>query len=635
MKKERKVWAMTVIAFWLLAPNQTNAQQDSLKTINLKEFVVTATKFPKSLNETGKVLTVIDEEQLSRNAGKDVAQLLNEQAGIIINGAGSGLGKDRSFYLRGAKNEYTLILLDGVPLNDPSGFGGAFDLRLLNVDQIERIELLKGSQSTLYGSDAIAGVVNIITRKGGEKPVSARIGGSLGSYDALRGNANVFGKIEDVDYNVGYSRYSAKGFSEAEDNDKDDNVDFDKDAVEQDAFHANFGVSLPDGINLRPFFRYNRFAGDFDSDAFSDSRENSYDARLLNTGLNAKLDVASGSLNLIYGYETTRRRYNREWGKSEYNGRFHNTDLFFRYRLLDALELVAGVNRQDLKMLDTTATEKNPSMALTSSYLSVYYQNALGLAVEAGVRYNNHSTYGDNITWSLNPSWLIAKQYKVFVNYSTGFKAPTLSSLYGQYGPNPNLKPEKSLSVESGVQVFTNDRSANVRIVGFQRYIRDVIAYLFPDGYINVDKQDDYGVEVEASATLGNKLNIYAFYTFVDGRITRRNATQDTTYNNLLRRPKHSFGINAGYTITKRLFASANLKMFGSRSDVYWDAQYVEHYIILDHYFLLGAHVEYKTWKDKLKFYVDAGNILDQKYYEVYGYNVMRFNITGGVEVRL
>ena len=134
-----------------------SAQKDtSFKTLD--DVVITATKFPKKQSETGKVLTVISRQQLERSSGKDLSQLLNEQTGIVINGATSTPGKDKSVFLRGAKSDYTVILIDGVPVTDPSGVGGAFDLRLLPIDQIERIEILKGSQSTLYCSDAIAGV---------------------------------------------------------------------------------------------------------------------------------------------------------------------------------------------------------------------------------------------------------------------------------------------------------------------------------------------------------------------------------------------------------------------------------------------------------------------------------------------
>src|SRR5205814_1295066 len=117
------------------------------------------------------VLTVITRQQLERSGGKDLSQVLSEQAGIYIGGANSNPGKDKSIYLRGARVDHTLITIDGVPVYDPSGIGANFDIRNLSIDNIERIEVLKGSQSTLYGSDAIAGVINIITRKASSKKI--------------------------------------------------------------------------------------------------------------------------------------------------------------------------------------------------------------------------------------------------------------------------------------------------------------------------------------------------------------------------------------------------------------------------------------------------------------------------------
>ena len=278
MKKERKVWAMTLIAFWWLAPNQTNAQQDSIKSFNLNDVLVTATKFPKSVNETAKVLTVIDEEQLARSSGKDLSQLLNEQVGLVINGANSNPGKDKGVFLRGAGSGYTLITLDGIPVNDPSGVGGAFDLRLLPVDQIERIEILKGSQSTLYGTDAIAGVINIITRKKGDKPFGTSASVSYGSYNTFKGNVGVSGNSEKFNYHVGYTRFTTNGISEAKD--PTGKGDFDKDGYTQNAFQTSLGVNVSKSLSISPYVRYNTFDGRYDAESFTDSKKDNYTSNL-------------------------------------------------------------------------------------------------------------------------------------------------------------------------------------------------------------------------------------------------------------------------------------------------------------------------------------------------------------------
>src|SRR6186997_2156416 len=192
--------------------SQLSAQQD---TSLLDEIVITANKYPNKTSLTGKVVTIITREQLERSGGKDLSQLLTEQAGVYIGGANSNAGKDKSLYLRGAKVEHTLITIDGVPVYDPSGIGSNFDIRNLSVDQIERIEILKGSQSTLYGSDAIAGVINIITKKVGVKPFAGNGLFSYGSNNSFRGNAGINGKTGVVDYNLAYSFFDTKGFNEA------------------------------------------------------------------------------------------------------------------------------------------------------------------------------------------------------------------------------------------------------------------------------------------------------------------------------------------------------------------------------------------------------------------------------------
>lgn len=629
MKKEIKVWAITLIACWLWAPIQTRAQQDSLSSTTLREVVVTATKFSKNVSETGKVLTIIDEEQLSRSAGKDLAQLLNEQVGLVINGANSNPAKDKSVFLRGAAGKYTLILIDGVPVNDPSGIDGAFDLRLLSIDRVARIEILKGSQSTLYGTDAMAGVINIITKKKGEKPFTGTGTVSYGSFNTFRANAGVSGGTDKFDYQVGYTRLQTDGLSEAKE--PNENEDFDKDGFDQNALQINVGIKPSDKFSVRPFLRLNDFNGGYDMGAFADDPDAFYEARTLNYGANAEYHFRKGSLNVIYANnKTTRSFVSMFGGPDEYDGRFNHGEVFGNVNVTDHVQLLGGLSYQHVKMMATNATVENPTAGMTSPYASLFVNNLNGFSIEVGGRFVSHSVYGSNFTYSINPSYLIRNRVKLFANYGTGFKVPTLTQLFGPFGANEDLQPEESVSTEAGVQLVSADKRWDVRTTWFNRKIENVIIYT--TGYINQDKLDDHGVEVEAMYSL-NKLTLTGFYAYVDGEMTTQTGSgSEAKPNDLLRRPKHSVGLNVGYRATDKLFASINFKTFGKRNDLFFDfSTFTNNPVELDPYQLLDVYVEYAVLDGRVKIFGDFRNLLNQDYYEVYGYKTQPLNGSAGV----
>ena len=625
MKKKILLVAAVIISSHLYA-------QDSTKK-TLDEVVVTATKFPIKQSQTGKVLTVITSAQLQRSAGKDLSQLLNEQAGLIINGANSNTGKDKSVFLRGASSKYTLILLDGIPVTDPSGAGGAFDLRMLSIDQIERIEILKGSQSTLYGSDAIAGVINIITKKSGDKKIGATGTASYGSYNTFKGNAVVNGSNKKLDYNVGYTYFNTDGISEAID--KTGTGNFDKDGYKENSFNATLGIKATNKLKISPFFRLADYKGNYDDDAFTDGT-GKYTSKFINAGFISQYKLSRGAVTLQYGHVKTDRTFDGLYGKFFFKGRLDNAELFFNNDISKYVQVLGGINFQQMKMLDTTASKKNPSITMTSPYVSFYLHNLQGWNVELGGRYNNHSKYGSNFTYSFNPSYLIDNRTKVFFNYSTGFRAPTLYDLYGQYGANENLKPEKSTSIETGVQSTFAENKIELRIVAFDRRVKDAIVYGPSYTNINLDKQHDKGFEIEPAFIISKSITIRTSYAFVDGKVTTNAGAKDTTYFNLIRRPKHSVGINISYQATKNLFVSANLKTFSKRTDLFFDpVTYEASTVELKAYALLDMYAEYKFMNGKLKLFADAKNITNSKYTEVYGFNTLDFNINAGLSFKL
>lgn len=627
-RKKQMLWAV-----FLTLCIRVQAQQDSSKSKLLDQVVVTATRYPIKLSETGKVLTVITHEQVERAAGKDLSQLLTEQAGIVVNGAYSNPGKDKAIYLLGASNDYTLILLDGFPVTDPSGIGGAFDLRLLPLDQVDHIEILKGSQSTLYGSDAIAGVINIISRKIGDGKIGFHGGLSYGTYNSFNANAGVSGHTNLLDYNIGYSYTSTDGISEATDTTGKGN--FDKDGFVRQTFQANLGIHAGSHITITPYYRYSYYKGDYDADAFTDGA-NKFNYLLNNPGLMATFMLPKGTLTANYSYTYAERNYISAYGPQNYKGKFNTADIYLSESLGQRLKLLAGLNYQRYQLLDTSLTQKNPKTDIVSPYASLFIQSGFGLNLELGARYNYHSKFGSYLTYSINASYLIHEQVKLFADLSTGFKAPTVTQLFGSYGANPNLKPETSLNFQGGVQYTSNAKKFSASAMGFIRDVKDLISYV-NNGYININEQKDKGAEVEVVYYPIHQLSVKANYAYVTGNMHLNTGSKDSSYYNLLRKPKNTITMSVGYQATKKFFASVSFQSLSSRNDLFFESSppYDVIPVTLKSYALLNAYAECKFLERRFTLYVDAKNITNTKFTEVYGYNSIGFTFTAGLRISL
>src|SRR5688572_23941626 len=173
----------------IIIGSQLQAQEDSTRSLDV--VIVTSYKFPKKQSETGKVVTVINRDDIEKSGGKTVGEILNNVAGTTIIGANNSPGTNQTIAIRGASAGNVLILIDGIPVNDPSVISNYFDMNFISPDQVERIEIMKGGHSTLYGSDAVAGVVNIISKKVAPKKFS--LDGELtgGSYTTLKQNIGI------------------------------------------------------------------------------------------------------------------------------------------------------------------------------------------------------------------------------------------------------------------------------------------------------------------------------------------------------------------------------------------------------------------------------------------------------------
>lgn len=627
----------------LLSAGTVFAQKDTLNSKVLDEVVVTANKQEQKQSTTGKVITVITKAQIEKSTGKTVAQLLNEQAGITVNGAYNNAGSVQTIFMRGGAAGRTLVLMDGIPVNDPSQINNDFDLNLFSITDVERIEICKGAQSTLYGSDAIAGVINIITTKRNiTQPLNVKAtltGGSFGTYKA---NVQVYGKTGKLTYTTRYAKLKTDGFSAAYDS--TGNKNFDKDGYNGNVANAALQYEASKELLVKAFTQYSQYKADVDASAFTDKTNYTINNRNFTTGTGFVWKKKIFSLTGNYQYSKMHRNYNDNadvpgataYSMNDYDAMTHFAELYTSVTVYKGISLLAGADYRYGSMNNQyrslsafgpyNSSFKDTSMNQKSVYASVSY-SLNRFNIEVGGRLNNHSQYGTNYTYTINPSYKIDDHYRVFGSIATGFKAPSLYQLYSSSG-NVDLKAEKATNYEIGLQ-HTYEKFSD-RLVFFYRNIDNGIDYnSISFKYFNYVNQATRGIEYELSIQPVKNLNLTANYTFITAQETTQSRInfKDTVYNYSLRRPTHNINVVAGYQFSEGFYVSVSGKYVSSRYDV---GAYKKPDVLLGSYFLLGAYAEYKTGTH-FKFFADVQNIANVKFFDVNGYNSIPSLLNAGI----
>lgn len=633
---------LTLIA--LGATLNSFAQQDTLSGKPLEKVTVTTPfKVEQKQNTTGKVITVIDKEQLEKSEGKSVGQILNEQAGVVVLGSLNNTGSVQTVYMRGANAGRTLILMDGIPMNDPSTISTDYDLNLFSINDIERIEICKGAQSTLYGSDAIAGVINIITfKKNVEKPVNIKATTTFGNKNTSRNNFQLFGKVNKLMYTARFAQLKTDGFSSAYDS--AGNKNFDNDGYKGNVLNASVQYQFTNKFSVRTFVQHCSYKADIDAGVFTDKRDYFIDNATLNTGVGFNYKTTQLTVVGNYQYSETKRHYDdgfstghTTYTTDDYKGFSNFYELYASYKIAKRFTVLVGNDFRFASMdgaYNSTAwglsAYKDTSMNQYSIYASVLY-NSLNnkLNVELGGRINNHSRYGSVSTFTFNPSYNLTDNWKVLTSIASGFKSPSIYQLYDTWSGNQDLKAEKSINFEAGVQ-YAN-KKINARAVYFTRKIDNGIDYNYITyKYYNFIKQHVTGLEFEFSVKPINQIIITGNYTTQSFSETSQNriTNMDTvTYNYLLRRPKNIVNLTVGWQPLKQLYVSVSNKFVDNRYDV---GGYAKADIQLKNYYLLNAYAEYR-FNTSIKFFADVQNITNTKFFEVNGYNAMPTLINVGV----
>ncbi len=620
-------------------------QQDSVlkkDTKQLEDVIVTANKIEQKQDGTSKVITVISAKQIQQNAGRTIAQLLNEQAGLSLPGSLSNLGTVPSIYMRGAASGRTLILLDGAPVGDPSMISNEFDLNLVPLNQVERIEILKGAQSTLYGSDAVGGVINIITKGKGSPFVTGAL--SYGSYGTKQGNLQFNSSINKLNYTIGFENQNADGFSSAQD--LTNKANFDKDGYQNNSFFVKAKYKFDTLWNLQLSSRKTAYQSAIDYGGFRDDKDNEFKNATTMSGLILQYKKSKTNFQIQYQYTTQDRTYLNDsvdqtyliYENNQYAGKTHFADAYVSTPIHKNIQLIVGTDfrygayNQTYESISQWGPYndrfKDTFQFQNALYTSVLINdNAKKWLLELGGRYNNNNRFGSNQTFTFNPSYALTEQVRFIASVSSGFKAP---SLY-QLSYNDALKAETSFNTELGLSFRKGQVFA--RAVYYNRIIKNGIDYNYIDyNFFNFIQQKVNGLEIEVQHPINAQHSFSLNYTLMNGQETNQNriTTTDTiTYNYLLKRPKHSLNLQWHYAINKKWDASLTGRFISERKDV---GGYATPDVTLGYYTLLNAAIQYK-WSNRIVLFANGQNLLNDQFNEIYGYNAIGRMVQFGIRL--
>jgi len=642
------------IAFFalLLATFQLQAQQDST---TLEEVVITANRIEQKQSNTGKLITVISRKEIERSPFNTIGELLGRQAGVNVVGANNAPGTNNDLYVRGSATGNTLLLIDGMPAYDVSTIRNSFDINFLPLGEVERIEILRSGQSSLYGSDAVGGVINIITRNENTKRLTTRLNLNSGSYGSRMLDLNAAGKLKHgVQYKIQYNKNSAKGFSSALDSNKVKS--FDKDGMQQDFVLAQLNTNQQKKMVFRMGFQGSWYQNDLDQAAFEDAKDFTVKNTNLqyNGGLTYKLKKLSLQAN--YAVNNSKREYVDDslslngfskFMRSDYQGRSSFAELYANYKASEHLQLIGGLESRwfntDQSYLsvsqwgnyETVLSGDSAKVNTQSAFVSAVWNKKV-FNLESGVRFNKHSRFGNNFTYTFNPSYTFRDKWRLAVNISSAFKAPTLYQLYDGFSGERNLKPETSMTSELSLQ-YIGSKTISFRATVFNRNTKNGIDYDYARyKYFNYNKQTDKGIELEAKWKKEN-WQLGMNYTYLDGETTAVNYSYDAStysyvakgekkYSNLFRTPKNNLNLQADWQLSRRWNIGLSQRFSGKRMEPQFMADPKE----MKAFQLTDIALQFKLI-GKWVLYGSIRNIFDEQYQEVLGFATRGRNFLIGI----
>ncbi len=595
-------------------------------------IVITPARSPVPLNQVASSMTVITPQEIEQRNEASVAELLRSAPGVTVANNG-GMGQTSRLFMRGTNSNHVLVLLDGMVMNDPSDPGNAFDFANLSTDNIERIEVLRGAQSTLYGSQAIGGVINIITKEGKGKPRRNAFA-EYGRYNTSRLGAGSSGEIGRTAYSLQLSNSYTSGIS---------SYDKKLGGTEKDSSHiytfaGNLQHRLTERFTAKLNTRYNRTNTEFDSPGGftrpSDDPEPINDSRQVNLRGAGELTLLDGKWTQEFGvsYLHLNRAQITEYfdsmgtpffGRQQYYGWRETLDWIHRLRVLpDHLLTIGAETFTDHLKTNQLAEVNEDSQALFADH---QFNIGESFFMNNGVRLDRHQAFGRQFTWKIAPGYRIrATGTTLKGTYGTGFKAPSLSQLHDPNFGNPNLKPEKSEGWDAGFEQSLWNGKATVGATYFRNNIRQLVGFdnAPPFAAINTGKARTQGVETVATLHPSAGWDITASYVYT--------LAQDLVNDvDLLRRPRHQANLGATWRYKAQGDVGAQLRYSSYRRD--FDIAFPFGRVYVKSFTTLDLNTNYHL-TPAITLYGRLENVFDKRYQEVYAYGQPGMALYAGVK---
>ena len=566
------------------------------------ETVVTATRIETPIDHVGSTVTVITAEDIQRKQYDNLADLLREVPGMSVQQNG-GVGRLTSVFTRGGNSNHTLVLMNGAPINDMADPSNAFNFGGLTTAGIDRIEILRGPMSTLYGTQAIGGVVNIITEKGKGDPKST-VSAEAGSFHTFVETAGLRGSRGRFGYNVAAGRFDTDGISVTPRRRDRNGIGHENDGFHSTTLNSRLDADLTGNVDMTLFTRYTETRGDNDA-AIEDPNSRDKSRYLLN-----KLQGSADLFDGVWKPTLALSRYSVDRIDENDPDRSSTTSRFTRNGgdrdkiemqndvvVMDGMKFVVGGERQSEMFRNrevTTSTVRSKASAETAAgYVQGLFDSGNAHLSLAG-RVDEHDAFGRHNTWRASPSLYVPETDTRFkAAYGTGYKAPSLYQLYvrtASFSGNPDLKPESSKGYEAGIEQ------------GFGKTLKTGTTYFRTDTTNLIVSNSSFSSSVNLGSAQARGLETFAEWTPSEAWKIRLDHTYQHSEDRangqeLLRRPKHKLGLRADWQADDDWEIGAWLHYSGFRADTDAD-QFTRSYY--DGYWVARLTTSYRlseTWQ--------------------------------------